>query len=190
MTSEPSEETRRVLRHFLAALAYRTQKALRGAPPEFADFSAGAGTRTPRELVRHMASVLGYARTVFIGGIFEPVPLDSFAAEIERFHGMVADLGGHLARATPLRDLTYDQLLQGPFSDAMTHAGQLAMLRRLAGSPVESENFLFAEISADRLGPDQALPAAPDSPWMGAVVRLAWRAARWQARWASRRRGP
>jgi hypothetical protein len=187
MTSEPSEETRRVLRHFLAALAYRTQKALRGAPPGFADFSAGAGTRTPRELVRHMASVLGYARTFFIGGILQPEPLDSFAAEIERFHGMVAELGEHLARATSLRGLTHDQLLQGPFSDAMTHAGQIAMLRRLAGSPVDSENFLFAEISASRLGSAQALPAAPDPAWMGAVVRLAWRVARWQARRKARR---
>jgi len=181
MTADPSEETRRVLRHFLAALAYRTQKALRGAPPEFADFSAGAGTRTPRELVRHMASVLGYARTFFIGGVFQPEPLDGLDAEIERFHGIVADLGGHLARATPLRGLTHDQLLQGPFADAMTHAGQIAMLRRLAGSPVESENFLFAEISADRLGPAQALPAAPDPAWMGTVVQWAWRLARWQA---------
>jgi len=184
---DPSEETRRVLRHFLAALAYRTQKALRGAPPEFADFSAGAGTRTPRELVRHMASVLGYARTFFVGGVFQPEPLSGFDAEIERFHGIVADLGGHLARATPLRGLTHDQLLQGPFADAMTHAGQIAMLRRLAGSPVESENFLFAEISADRLGPAQALPAAPDPAWMGTVVQWAWRLARWQARRKGRR---
>ncbi|HSU15027.1 hypothetical protein [Longimicrobium sp.] len=184
---EQAEETRRVLRHFLAALAYRTQKALRGAPPEFADFSAGAGTRTPRELVRHMASVLGYARTFFIGGIFRPEPLESFDAEIERFHGMVADLGAHLARGTPLRELSLDQLLQGPFSDAMTHAGQLAMLRRLAGSPVASENFLFAEISGDRLGAAQPLPAAPDPAWMGAVVRWAWRVARWQARRKARR---
>ena len=157
---ETVDETRRVLRHFLAALAYRTQKALRGAPPQFADFSAGAGTRTPRELVRHMASVLGYARTFFIGGVYQPEPLESFEAEIERFHEVVDELGAHLARGTPLQHLTCDQLLQGPFSDAMTHAGQLTMLRRLSGSPVASENFLFADISADRLGSDQALPAA------------------------------
>ena len=28
-----------------------------------------------------------------------------------------------------------EQFLQGPLADAMTHAGQLAMLRRLAGAP-------------------------------------------------------
>ncbi|HET7460840.1 MAG TPA: hypothetical protein VFJ82_06320 [Longimicrobium sp.] len=185
---ETADETRRVLRHFLAALAYRTQKALRDAPPGFADFSAGAGTRTPRELVRHMASVLGYARTFFIGGVFRAEPLDGFDAEVERFHDIIADLAAHLSRGTPLNDLTYDQLLQGPFADAMTHAGQIAMLRRLAGSPVASENFLFADISADRLGSDQALPAAPDAPWLGRVVQWAWRLARWQARWTARRR--
>jgi hypothetical protein len=185
---ETVDETRRVLRHFLAALAYRTQKALRGAPPQFADFSAGAGTRTPRELVRHMASVLGYARTFFVGGVYQPQPLESFEAEIERFHDVVAELGAHLARGTPLQHLTHDQLLQGPFSDAMTHAGQLAMLRRLAGSPVPSENFLFAEISADRLGSDQPPPAAPDPRWMGTVVQWAWKLARWQARWKAWRR--
>ncbi|HEX8245450.1 MAG TPA: hypothetical protein VF541_18205 [Longimicrobium sp.] len=188
---EQADETRRVLRHFLAALAYRTQKAVRGAPPEFADFSAGAGARTPRELVRHMASVLGYARTFFVGGVYRAEPLESFEAEIERFHANAADLAEHLRRGTPLRDISLDQLLQGPFSDAMTHAGQIAMLRRLAGSPVPAENFIFADVSADRLGSDQAPPAAPDPAWMGRVVQWAWRIARWQARWTSRlgRRG-
>jgi len=184
----PTDETRRVLRHFLAALAYRTQKALRDAPPGFADFSAGAGTRTPRELVRHMASVLGYARTFFVGGVYRAEPLESFDAEVGRLHGMLGELAGHLAAATQLRDLTLDQLLQGPFSDAMTHAGQLAFLRRLAGSPVASENFLFAEISAERLGSSQPAPAAPDPAWMGTVVQWAWKLARWQARWKERGR--
>jgi hypothetical protein len=184
---EQEDETRRVLRHFLAALAYRAQKALRGAPPEFADFAAGRDVRTPRELVRHMASVLGYARTFFAGGVYQPEPLETFEAEIERFHAVLGELAAHLRRATPLRGLTYDQLLQGPLADAMTHAGQLAMLRRLSGSPVAAENFLFADISEDRLGSDQPPPAAPDPAWMGALVRLAWRIARWQTRWRARR---
>ncbi len=47
----------------------------------------------------------------------------------------------------------------------MTRVGQLAMLRRLAGSPVPSENFIFATIRADNLSPDQAAPAAPDPSW-------------------------
>ena len=187
MDDRISPETRDVLRHFLAALAYRTQKALRGAPLDFADFSAGAEVRTPRELVRHMASVLGYARTFFVGGVFQAEPLASFEAEVERFHGIVADLAQLLGAGAALRELTPEQLLQGPFSDAMTHAGQLALLRRLAGSPVASESFLFAEISADRLDAAQALPAAPTPAWMGWLVGLAWRLARWSARHGRRR---
>lgn len=179
------DPTRYLLRHFLAALAYRTQKALRDAPEGFADFDAGAGVRTPRELVRHMASVLGYARTFFVGGVYEAAPLEAFEAEVERFHGVLADLAAHLNAGTTLNELTPEQLLQGPFSDAMTHAGQLALLRRLAGSPVSSENFIFAAVSPDRLGSDQPLPAAPDRPWLGRLVHAAWRLNRW---WTGRRR--
>jgi hypothetical protein len=179
------DEKRALLRHFLAALAYRTQKALRGAPVGFADFEAGGDTRTPRELVRHMTGVLGYARTFFVGGVFRAEPLASFEAEIERFHAVVAELAQHLAAGAPLAELTPEQLLQGPFADAMTHAGQIAMLRRLAGSPVASENFVFADVSAARLGSDQPLPVAPTPRWMGKLIHLAWRASNWTNRRAS-----
>jgi SAM-dependent methyltransferase len=157
--------TRDLLRHFLGALAYRTQKALRGASPTFAHFDPGNRARPPQELLRHMTSVLGYARTFLIGGTYRPEPLDSMDAEIERFHDMIADLDAHLANGTPLSNITDEQLLQGPFADAMTHAGQLAMLRRLSGEPVPPENFVFAEIGRNRLGPDQAEPASPDAEW-------------------------
>jgi hypothetical protein len=127
---------RALLTHFLAALAYRTQKALRDAPPDFGTFEAGRDVRSPAELVRHMTSVLGYARTYFIGGRYWPDPLPDLAAEIRRFHSMVAALAAHLESGDTLQGITPAQLLQGPFSDAMTHAGQLALLRRLAGTPV------------------------------------------------------
>jgi hypothetical protein len=156
------DDKRHMLRHFLAALAYRTQKALRGAPETFADFRAGNDVRTPMELLRHMTSVLGYARTFFIGGMYRPEPLPTMADEIERFHEMLESLRDHLESGTPLNGLTEEQLLQGQFSDAMTHAGQLAMLRRLHGEPVRSENFIHAAISPDNLSPDQPDPVAPD----------------------------
>jgi len=159
------DDTRRLLRHFLAALAYRTQKALRDAPPTFGAFRAADKVRTPHELVRHMTSVLGYARTFFIGGSYRPEPLPAFAAEIQRFHEMLADLAAHLERGTPLTGIAPEQLLQGPFADAMTHAGQLAMLRRLSGFPIPPENFVFAKVSAENLGPDQPPPARPDKHW-------------------------
>ena len=157
-------ESRGLLRHFLAALAYRTQKALRGAPAGFADFRAGPNVRTPHELVWHMTGVIGYARTMLRGGDFAPPRLAPFAAEVARFHDTVAALRDDLGDATLAARVTDEQFLQGPLADAMTHAGQLAMLRRLAGSPVASENFIFAAIDAANVGSEQPEPAAPD-PW-------------------------
>jgi hypothetical protein len=159
------DQKRIMLRHFLAALAYRTQKALRDAPAGFGDFVAGERTRTPGELVRHMTSVLGYARTYFVGGRYWPEPLPTLDEEIARFHAMIGTLSEHLERGDPMIGIAPEQLLQGPFSDAMTHAGQLAMLRRLAGAPVPPENFIVADINVDRLGVEQALPVSPDAEW-------------------------
>lgn len=159
-------EKRELLRHFLAALAYRTQKALRDAPRGFGEFSTGQGVRTPAQLVRHMTSVLGYARTFFIGGQYRPDPLPTFEEETARFHEMLEDLSRHLKAGTPLREgISEERLLQGPLSDAMTHAGQLSMLRRLAGSPVAPENFIAADVTSDRCGPEQAQPVSPDDDW-------------------------
>jgi hypothetical protein len=123
-------EERELLRHFLAALAYRTQKALRSAPVEFGTFRAGDGARTPAELVRHMTSVLGYARTFFVGGQYRPDPLPSLKEETARLHEMIGD------------------------------RARLAILRRLAGDPVAPENFVVADIDPARCGPEQAEPVA------------------------------
>lgn len=161
-----SPEQRRILRHFLAALAYRTQKALRDAPADFGSFRGSAGVRTPCELVCHMTSVLGYARTFFVGGSYRPAQLPTLSDELQRFHQMLEDLGAHLEGDEPLlQGMTAERLLQGPFSDAMTHAGQLALLRRLAGNPVAPENFIVADIDAQRLGSQQADPVSPDEAW-------------------------
>src|SRR5918993_57540 len=157
-------ESRRLLQHFLAALAYRTQKALRGAPDHFAEFRAGTNVRTPHELVWHMTGVIGYARTMLHGGAFTPPRLPTFAAEVARFHDTLQALHDDFANPALQAQITDEQFLQGPLSDAMTHAGQLAMLRRLAGSPVASENFIFADIRTANVSPAQPLPAAPD-PW-------------------------
>jgi hypothetical protein len=159
------DEKRSLLKHFLAALAYRTQKALRDAPPEFADFRPVPKVRTPHELIRHMDSVLGYSRTFFLGGVYQPPIFPDFASAIDHFHEILADLARHLEVGTELAGITPEILLQGPFSDAMTHAGQLALLRRLSGSPVPPENFIFADISPENLTPNQPAPRSPDKVW-------------------------
>ena len=158
-------ETRRLLQHFLAALAYRTQKALRGAPESYADFRGGPNVRTPRELLMHMTSLMGYARTHLHGGEYQPPRVETFAEEIARFHAMLAALRDDFANPDLEARITDAQFLQGPLADAMTHAGQLAMLRRLAGSPVASENFIHAEINARNVSERQPEPAAPDEWW-------------------------
>lgn len=161
------EAERAILRHFLAALAYRTQKALRGAPVGYGEFRAAAGVRTPRALLRHMSDVLSYATTAFTGGTRRAQTLPTFSDEIERFHSVLEELGGLVADAD-LDSETSRRLLQGPLSDAMAHAGQLAMLRRLHGSPVPPENFFDARVDARNLGPDQPDPASPDAEWYDA----------------------
>ena len=160
-----SRESRRLLQHFLAAVAYRTQKALRGAPDAFADFRAGINVRTPHEIVWHMTGVIGYARTMFHGGRFTPARAETFPREIERLHATFEGLREDFGNPGLSASITDEQFLQGPLSDAMTHAGQLALLRRLAGSPVASEDFIFAKIDASNVTADQADPAAPDAWW-------------------------
>ena len=156
---------RELLRHFLATIAYRSQKALRGAPEDFGAFRAGENVRTPHELVWHMTGLLGYARTYFLSGTFQPTAMPTFNEEVGRFHAVMGDLGRLLETATPERTVSPEQLLQGPLADAMTHVGQLAMLRRLAGAPIPPENFVRAAIDARNVSADQPLPAAPDPGW-------------------------
>lgn len=98
------DEQQALLKHFIAAIAYRAQKALRDAPVDYPDFSAGHQARTPVEILRHMTGVLGYARTFFVGGTYpmQPEPLPTFADEISRFHETATDLGRDLSDRTPL----------------------------------------------------------------------------------------
>jgi hypothetical protein len=157
---------RQLLSHYLASIAYHLQKAIRGAPPTYWVFSPGNQVRTPEAILRHMTSVLGYARTFWVGGIYSPEPLPNIEAEIERFHQIIEDVSNLLDTNADLQGITEFQLLQGPFSDVMTHIGQLSMLRRFYGSPVPPENFIYANISSSRLGKDQPEPQQPDREWL------------------------
>ena len=158
-------ESRRLLQHFLAALAYRTQKALRDAPAGFGDFRIAPTVRTPHELLWHMTGVIGFARTMLHGGSFAPPRLGAFADEVARFHDTLAALHADFGNSSLVATISDERFLQGPLADAMTHAGQLAMLRRLAGAPVASENFIEAAIDSANVGPDQPAPVAPDRWW-------------------------
>lgn len=112
-----------------------------------------------------MSDVLNHART-FFGGPARLDPLSSFEEEIARFFKIIGELGDHLLGDTPLEGTTPERLLQGPFSDAMTHVGQLSMLRRLAGKPIPAENFHDAAVDAEDLSREQKEPLSllSDSP--------------------------
>jgi hypothetical protein len=149
-----TDPKRELLRHGLATLAYRAGKALRGATPEFAEFS-GAG-KTPRQILAHMGDVLDWGLTVARGDqkwqSGEPLPWDR---EVERFFTSLAAFDAYLASEEPL-SATAEKLLQAPIADCLTHTGQLAMLRRLAGCPIRGENYFVAEIAVGRLGMEQS----------------------------------
>jgi hypothetical protein len=146
------------LRHTLATLAYRGGKAVRGAPPEVAGFAAGPGTRTPLEILRHVGDLLDWAMTLCDGqGVWEPGPPRSWDEEAARFFAGLGRLDRRLAGATEL-GCPPGRLFQGPVADALTHVGQIALLRRLAGAPVRGENYFKADIASGRVGEEQAPP--------------------------------
>jgi hypothetical protein len=149
---------RALLRHAVATLAYRAGKALRGAPAEFAGFQAGPTIRTPAEILAHMGDLIDWALSIAEGqqkwSDTEALPWDQ---QIVRFHTALAAFDTFLASDAPLA-APPEKLLQGPIADAIWHAGQLALLRRLSGAPIKGENYYKAEITSGRVGPDQAAP--------------------------------
>lgn len=154
MTSE-----RMFLRHAVATLAYRAGKALRGAPATFADFSVASGTRTPAQIVAHMGDLLDWALYLARGeqSWHDSMPLP-WDREVARFFAALQAFDAYLASEQSL-GWSAAQLFQGPIADALTHTGQLTMLRRLAGAPVRGENYARATITAGTVGITQAAPA-------------------------------
>ncbi len=151
-------DSRSLLRHTLATLAYRGGKALRGAPASFATFKASPTTRTPAEILAHIGDLLDWARWLARGErggkSSEPLPWDQ---EVARFHAELAALDAYLASDAPLGHPA-ERLFQGPIADAHTHVGQLTLLRRIAGSPVRGENYFQAGIEIGRVGSEQPPP--------------------------------
>ncbi len=149
---------RELLRHAVATLAYRAAKAIRNAPPELADFRAGDVTRTPVQLVAHLGDLLEWGVSLVEGDQkWNPAAPGTWDAESSRFFSALARLDEYLASDRTL-GCRPERLLQGPVADALTHVGQIMMLRRLAAAPVRSENYAIAEIVAGRVGVEQASP--------------------------------
>lgn len=143
-----------MLRHAVATLAYRGGKALRGAPAGF----AGYGSRTPGEILAHVCDLFDWALTLADGKqAWHNSQPQAWDADIARFFAGLEAFDRRLASDVPLC-AEPEQLFQGPVADALTHVGQIAMLRRLAGCPITGENYFVAKIETGRLGADQAAP--------------------------------
>jgi len=153
-----SDPARQLLRHSLATLAYRGGKAVRGAPDSFADFQASPDARTPGQILAHMGDLIEWALSMARGqqqwhdsaALPWPEEVGRFFAALEAFDAYLASDGTLQAPA--------EKLLQAPIADALTHVGQMAMLRRLAGAPMRAENYYVAKIAIGSVGADQPAP--------------------------------
>ncbi len=156
--TSPASSSRELLRHAVATLAYRGGKAIRGAPDGFAQFRAGDTTRTPGQILAHIGDLLDWGLTLAKGAQkwqnSDPLPWDKGS---EHFFASLQAFDAYLASDAPL-GCTPEKLIQAPVADALTHVGQISMLRRLAGAPVRAENYFRAEIVAGRTGAEQAAP--------------------------------
>ena len=156
--STPPDPARQLLRHTVATVAYRGGKALRGAPESFAAFTTGGSPRTTANILAHIGDLFDWALSMARGQTIwhdsEPLPWN---AEVDRFFASLRKFDDYLASQEPLR-ASAEGLFQGPIADALTHIGQIAMLRRLAGCPIKGENYFKAEITLGRVGAEQTAP--------------------------------
>jgi hypothetical protein len=153
-----SDSARQLLRHTVATLAYRGCKAVKGAPDTFGEFHASPDTRTPGQILAHIGDLLDWGLSMARGQQqwHDSTPLP-WRQEVHRFFGALEALDDYLASEGPL-DVPAEKLFQAPIADALTHIGQIALLRRLAATPVRGENYYVAKIAIGTVGADQPTP--------------------------------
>jgi hypothetical protein len=148
------------VRHALATLAYRLGKVLRGTPESFRDFQAAPSVRTPGQILAHIGDLMDWALAQVEGRKqWRDSEPRSWEQEIARFFAALEALDQRIA-AQGLGAASAEKLFQSAIADALTHTGQLALLRRLAGIPVRPENYAAADIAQGRVGPEQSPPRA------------------------------
>jgi hypothetical protein len=157
--SDPAADPKKeLLRHTLATLAYRGGKAVRNVPEGFAEFQAGEGVRTPGQILAHIGDLLDWGLSIARGQQnwhdSKPMPWEQ---GVVRLFVALKKFDDFLASNEPLH-APIEKLFQGPVADALTHVGQIAILRRMASAPVKGESYYVAEIETGRVGADQAKP--------------------------------
>ena len=156
--AQGEDSSRGMLRHTVATLAYRGGKAVRDVPGGFGDVRPSPTSRTAREILAHVGDLLDWALGLADGrhAWHDSAP-GPWPDEVRRFFAGLSSLDRRLAAPEPL-GFAAERLFQGPIADALTHVGQISLLRRMAGAPVRGENYFRAEIRAGRVSPDQATP--------------------------------
>ncbi|HYJ90762.1 MAG TPA: hypothetical protein VEV84_05610 [Pyrinomonadaceae bacterium] len=143
MSSDPKRD---LLRHMLATVAFRCSVAVDNAPFGFEDFLASESTRTPAEILAHLGDLIEGTHYLlqgkFVSLVSEPLRWDD---EVIRFYTAVKELDVFLASDAPLAH-PVEKFVQGPIGDALTHVGQIVMLRRIFGSPIKQEPYFTIEI--------------------------------------------
>jgi len=151
-----NDPQRRMLRHTLATLAYRSSKAVSGAPHTFGTLRVNDTTRTPLEILAHIGDLMDWALLLADGKhIWRDATSLAWDGEVARFFKALQSFDDRLAASEPL-GFPGERLFQGPIADALTHVGQLNLLRRMAGSPVKGENYFRAEIILGRVRAEQS----------------------------------
>jgi len=157
MANETDSE-RELLRHALATIAYRGGKAVRDVPPDFANFRINETTRTPIAILAHIGDLLGWSLSIAKGKReFHSVEPQGWDEDVKRFFSTLNDFDQYLASDEPLA-CSAKKLFQAPIADALTHIGQIAMLRRIAGTPMRAENYFVAKIATGMVAADQPAP--------------------------------
>jgi hypothetical protein len=151
-----SDLERQMLRHTLATLAYRGAKVVDDAPSDFGAFRASETTRCAVEILSHINDLLNWAHSIARGAQAWPnSDVLSWDGEVSRFFSGLKELDEYLASDASLA-VPPEKLFQAPIADALTHVGQIALLRRLAGAPIRGENYFKADIVAGRVGARQS----------------------------------
>ncbi len=151
-------DSRSLLRHTVATLAYRGGKAIRNVDPKFAEYGMGETSRTPAKILAHVGDLMDWALAMAEGrrDWSDSLPLP-WEQECQRFFSSLKNFDDFLASDRPLQT-SAEKLFQAPIADALTHVGQIAMLRRMAGVPMKSEFYVIADIVEGRVGPEQTPP--------------------------------
>jgi hypothetical protein len=153
-TTDPA---RQLLRHTVATLAYRAEKALRDVPDAFAHHQVSPTSRTPLEIVSHLGDLVEWGERMAKGEyLWIPGASPDWASACERFFEGLKTLDASLALST-FEKYTAEVIFQGPIADALTHVGQLTLIRGAMSSPIRPESYARAEISVGRVGREQSV---------------------------------